>query len=92
MSKKWPCHFFEKASLCIAPLLSADRADNSTLTSRIVFSATHMSRQKTDFTTFASADAKLCEAFLKKFNSAGTFSRGIRIIHIQNIFTGGVVQ
>ena len=39
-------------------------ADNSTLTPRKVFSATHMSRQKTDNIDFASADAKLCEAFL----------------------------
>ena len=39
-------------------------ADNSTLTPRKVFSATHMSRQKTYDTAFASADAKLCEAFL----------------------------
>ena len=39
------------------------KADNSTLTPRKVFSATHMSRQKTDNIDFASADAKLCEAF-----------------------------
>ena len=30
---------------------------------RNVFSATHRSRQKTDHIAFASADAKLCEAF-----------------------------
>ena len=44
-------------------------ADNSTLTPRKVFSATHMSRQKTDRTAFASADAKLCEAFFDKLKS-----------------------
>ena len=38
-------------------------ADNSTLTPRKVFSATHRSRQKTNHPAFASADAKLCEAF-----------------------------
>ena len=41
-------------------------ADNSTLTPRKVFSATHMSRQKTYNNAFASADAKLCEAFFDK--------------------------
>ena len=41
-------------------------ADNSTLTPRKVFSATHMSRQKTNCIAFASADAKLCEAFFDK--------------------------
>ena len=44
-------------------------ADNSTLTPRKVFSATHMSRQKTDHTAFASADAKLCEAFFDKLSA-----------------------
>ena len=39
------------------------QAANSTLAPRKVFSATHMSRQKTDFTAFTSADVKLCEAF-----------------------------
>ena len=39
------------------------KADNSTPAPRNVFSATHRSRQKTDHIAFASADAKLCEAF-----------------------------
>ena len=47
---------------CVLRLCCPLIADNSTLTPRKVFSATHMSRQKTDI-DFASADAKLCKAF-----------------------------
>ena len=38
-----------------------------------VFSATHMSRQKTDHTAFASADAKLCGTFLISCEFRGNF-------------------
>ena len=62
MSKKVALPLFEKIR-CVLRLSCPLSADNSTLTPRKVFSATHMSRQKTDHIAFASADAKLCEAF-----------------------------
>ncbi len=55
---------FSRKLRCVLRLCCPLIADNSTLTPRKVFSATHMSRQKTDNIDFASADAKLCEAFL----------------------------
>ena len=55
---------FSRKLRCVLRLCCPLAADNSTLTSRKVFSATHMSRRKTNYTAFASADAKLCEAFL----------------------------
>ena len=55
---------FSRRLRCVLRLCCPLTADNSTLTPRKVFSATHMSRQKTYHTSFASADAKLCEAFL----------------------------
>ena len=55
---------FSRKLRCVLRLSCPLTADNSTLTPRKVFSATHMSRQKTYNTAFASADAKLCEAFL----------------------------
>ena len=66
LSKKWQSHFFEKDPLRSAPQLSADSGQLRRRTQRKVFSATHMSRQKTynNDNAFASADAKLCEAFL----------------------------
>ena len=53
---------------CVLRLCCPLIADNSTLTPRKVFSATHMSRQKTYNNAFASADAKLCEAFFDKLS------------------------
>ena len=41
-------------------------AANSTHASRREFSATRMSRQKTDFNSFAFPNAKLCEAFFDR--------------------------
>ena len=54
---------FSRRLRCVLRLGCPLSADNSTLTPRKVFSATHRSRQKTDHPAFASADAKLCEAF-----------------------------
>lgn len=54
---------FSRKFRCALRLGCPLMADNSTLALRKVFSATHRSRQKTNFTAFASADAKLCEAF-----------------------------
>ena len=54
---------FSRKFRCALRLSCPLMADNSTLTLRKVFSATHRSRQKTDHIAFASADAKLCEAF-----------------------------
>ena len=69
LSKKWLCHFFEKESLRSVPLLSAASGQQRR---RNVFSAAHLSRQKTNRTAFAPADAKLCEAFFDKlFCSSG---------------------
>ena len=56
---------FSRKLRCVLRLCCPLTADNSTLTPRKVFSATHMSRQKTNRIAFASADAKLCEAFLQ---------------------------
>ena len=61
---------FSRKLRCFLRLCCPLIADNSTLTPRKVFSATHMSRQKTYNTAFASADAKLCEAFFDKLASA----------------------
>ena len=61
---------FSRKLRCVLRLCCPLIADNSTLTPRKVFSATHMSRQKTYHTAFASADAKLCEAFFDKLASA----------------------
>ena len=54
---------FSRRLRCVLRLGCPLKADNSTLAPRNVFSATHRSRQKTDHIAFASADAKLCEAF-----------------------------
>ena len=54
---------FSRKFRCALRLGCPLTADNSTLAPRKVFSATHRSRQKTDQTSFASADAKLCEDF-----------------------------
>ena len=61
---------FSRKLRCVLRLGCPLIADNSTLTPRKVFSATHMSRQKTYHTAFASADAKLCEAFFDKLDAA----------------------
>ena len=63
-SKKWQSHFSEKVSLRYVP--HGRCAATSTHAPRKVCSATHMSRQNTDFIPFTSADVKLCEAFLNK--------------------------
>ena len=60
---------FSRKLRCVLRLCCPLIADNSTLTPRKVFSATHMSRQKTYNTAFASADAKLCEAFFDKLEN-----------------------
>ena len=81
LSKSGLATFFEKEPLVLrlcCPLI----ADNSTLTPRKVFSATHMSRQKTNYAAFASADAKLCEAFfdiLRAWQSAMPLVMQIRV-------------
>ena len=62
---------FSRKLRCVLRLGCPLIADNSTLTPRKVFSATHMSRQKTYHTAFASADAKLCEAFFDKLKPEG---------------------
>ena len=54
---------FSRRLRCVLRLGCPLSADNSTLTPRKVFSAAHRSRQKTNHPAFASADAKLCEAF-----------------------------
>ena len=61
---------FSRKLRCVLRLCCPLIADNSTLTPRKVFSATHMSRQKTDNIDFASADAKLCEAFFDKLTTS----------------------
>ncbi len=66
---------FSRKLRCVLRLCCPLIADNSTLTPRKVFSATHMSRQKTYNTAFASADAKLCEAFFDKLNSRSQHER-----------------
>ncbi len=66
---------FSRKLRCVLRLCCPLIADNSTLTPRKVFSATHMSRQKTYNTAFASADAKLCEAFFDKLNSRSQYER-----------------
>ncbi len=66
---------FSRKLRCVLRLCCPLIADNSTLTPRKVFSSTHMSRQKTYNTAFASADAKLCEAFFDKLeNTTGKCS------------------
>ncbi len=60
-SKKWRSHFFEVVSLRSVP--HGCCAATSTHAPRKEFSATRMSRQKTDIIAFAFSDAKLCEAF-----------------------------
>ena len=53
-----------------------------------MFSATHMSRQKTYNNAFASADAKLCEAFFDKLNPACRCTPGfIHLSASHSIFT-----
>ena len=64
-----PARTSTKKIRCVLRLCCPLIADNSTLTPRKVFSATHMSRQKTYNTAFASADAKLCEAFFDKLSA-----------------------
>ena len=66
---------FSRKLRCVLRLCCPLIADNSTLTPRKVFSATHMSRQKTDLTAFASADAKLCEAFFDKLGFRCAYAR-----------------
>ena len=65
---------FSRKNRCVLRLCCPLIADNSTLTPRKVFSATHMSRQKTNYAAFASADAKLCEAFFDMLNMARRFT------------------
>ena len=54
---------FSRKFRCALRLGCPLMADNSTLALRKVFSATHMSRQKTDYIDFTPAGVKLCEAF-----------------------------
>ena len=70
---------FSRKLRCVLRLCCPLIADNSTLTPRKVFSATHMSRQKTYHTTFASADAKLCEAFFDKLNRTASIEAVRRV-------------
>ena len=55
--------FFLSKSRFVLRLGRSLKANDSALTPRKVFSAARRSRQKTDHIAFASADAKLCEAF-----------------------------
>ena len=70
---------FSRKLRCVLRLGCPLIADNSTLTPRKVFSATHMSRQKTYHTAFASAGAKLCEAFFDKLNRTASIEAVRRV-------------
>ena len=80
---------FSRKLRCVLRLCCPLIADNSTLTPRKVFSATHMSRQKTDHTAFASADAKLCEAFFDKLTKAAAVFRCGPVRYWSLLFTAG---
>ena len=45
--------------------------------------AAHVSRQKTDFTTFASADAKLCEAFFDRMSGRERAVQSLPVSHFK---------
>jgi hypothetical protein len=63
LSKKWLCHFFEKAAACRSALVVRQRRTTRTFAGRNVFSPTHMSPEKMLSLYFAATAAKLCEAF-----------------------------
>ena len=81
---------FSRKLRCVLRLSCPLTADNSTLTPRKVFSATHMSRQKTDHIAFASADAKLCEAFFDMLNPTRYERVGSSRFKYINIIAGRV--
>ena len=45
LSKKWPCHFFEKASLRSAPQLSADSGQFDAHSAQSVFCHAHVAAE-----------------------------------------------
>ena len=63
LSKKWPCHFFEKRCGPLRALAVRHRRTARTLADRAVFSPTYMPPEKMNFMFFASADANSVRLF-----------------------------
>ena len=49
LSKKWPCHFFEKASLRSAPQLSADSGQFDAHSAQSVFRHAHVAAENRSY-------------------------------------------